>query len=279
MENIKDLLLKLHYLKLEVHTIYQIILKLDQFQDVDDLALKKVLESHYERYRQLNILQIKEELLKHKISYQTILCEDYPKRLLPIFMPPLVLFYKGDYRLAESETIAVIGTRDYSPYGEEACDYFVKGLVEQHMTIVSGLAKGIDRIAHEKAIVYGGRTIAVLGSGLLAIYPKENKALADKIANDHLLISEYPPYEPPSKTHFPFRNRIVSGLSDGVVVIEAAKKSGTLITCDFALDQGKDIYVVPGNIFAKNSEGTNNLIKQGAKLINTIEDILEYFGN
>jgi DNA processing protein len=279
MENIKDLLLKLHYLKLEVHTLYQIILKLYHYQDIDESVLKRVLENHYESFQKLNILQIKEELFKHRISYQTILCEAYPKRLNPIFMPPLVLFYKGDYKLIDTKTIAVIGTRDYSPYGEEACDYFVKALVENQMTTVSGLAKGIDRIAHEKTILYGGRTIAVLGSGLLSIYPKENLALAQQIASEHLLMSEYPPFESPSKTHFPFRNRIVSGLSDGIVVIEAAKKSGTLITCDFALDQGKDIYVVPGNIFAKNSEGTNNLIKQGAKLISHIQDILEYFGN
>lgn len=277
MKCIKDILLKLHYLNLEVNSIYQLLLKLYEYQDMSESIIEKVLGEQYTAYKNLSIVRIKEELILHNIEYKTIICDDYPKSLQNIFMPPVVLFYQGNYSLIDSKRIAVIGARNYTDYGFKACDHFVSQLVEAGLTIVSGLARGIDSIAHRKTIEYGGKTIAVLGSGLLKIYPKENHDLAREIALNHLIVSEYPPNEGAKKTHFPFRNRIVSGLSQGVLVIEAKAKSGTLITSDYALDQSRDVYVVPGSIFEENCEGTNNLIKQGAKLVTHINDVLEFF--
>lgn len=268
-------LLKLHYLGLEIHQIHQIYHKLKTHSHWSISTLKNCLGPSYKTYLKLDENNILRDLKRYKIGFLTINDVIYPDILRHIYMPPLVLFYKGNVELLKSQTMAVIGSRIHTSYGERACNYFVKELVKHGYVIVSGLARGIDGISHRAAIRNSGKTIAVLGSGLLRIYPPEHKKLADVIARNHLLLSEYPPFEPPQKTHFPFRNRIVSGLSEGIVVIEAAKRSGTLITCDFALDQGKDVYAVPGPIFSKKSQGTNELIQQGAKLIQGIEDILE----
>lgn len=214
---------------------------------------------------------------KNGINFISYSDTKYPNQLKEIYDPPIGLYIIGNTDVLNSQkNIAVIGCRECSQYGKNVALDFSAKLSENQVTIVSGLAKGIDSYAHKGAINKMQKTIAVLGNGLDIIYPKENIELAKEIIKyDGAIISEYPLGTKPEKNNFPERNRIVSGISDGIVVIEAKKKSGTLITVDFALEQGRDVYVIPGNITSENSEGTNELIKQGAKLVTSIEDILE----
>lgn len=189
----------------------------------------------------------------------------YPEKLLQLFNPPAVLYVKGDSQLLMAQKkIACIGSREATSYSAEAFKRIIPPLVENQCVIVSGLAKGADTLAHRATIHYGGKTIAVLGHGFQTIYPKKNEGLAQHIAQHHLLLSEYPPHIRPKKHHFPMRNRIISGISDALVVTEAALRSGTLITTGFALEQGKDVFAVPGPITSIQSAGTNNLLKEGA---------------
>ena len=199
----------------------------------------------------------------------------YPEELKNIGCPPKELYCLGNIELLNCKSIAVIGSRNYSEYGKKAATEFSYNLAKEGLCIVSGLARGIDSFAHESALNAKGNTIAVLGSGLDIIYPKENKYLYEKIVkNNCLIISEYPLGTPPQKQNFPARNRIISGLSEGVLVIEARKNSGTNITVDFALEQGKDVFVIPGNIYSTTSDGTNFLIKEGAIPVTDYKDIL-----
>jgi len=189
----------------------------------------------------------------------------YPKELFELIDPPTLLYGKGDISLlTKPNKIAIIGSRNATNYSAMALEFIVPPLVEQEYVIVSGLAKGADSLAHRAAIQYGGKTIGVLGNGFFHIYPKENRSLALEMAKHHLLITEYPPYVGPRKWQFPMRNRIISGISDAIVVTEAALSSGTLITTDHALEHGKDIFVVPGPIHSEQSKGTNQLLKDGA---------------
>lgn len=219
-----------------------------------------------------------EELVREKIQLVTIVDENYPKLLKEIYSPPAVLYYKGTLIPREEFTVAVVGTRKITNYGRQVTPEIVTGLVNNGITISSGLALGIDALAHEATLKNNGRTIAVLGSGLdqQNIYPFHNRFLAEKIIEQGgLVLSEYPPGTLPLKQHFPHRNRIIAGLSLGVLVIEAAKESGALITAKYALDQNRDIFAIPGNIYNENSQGPNNLIKMGAKLVMSATDILE----
>ena len=177
--------------------------------------------------------------------------------------------------MLHTDMIAMVGCRECSNYGKEVSIKFSYELAKNNITIISGMAKGIDSYSHIGCIKAGGKTIAVLGSGLDIIYPKGNSLLYDKIlSTGGLILSEYVIGTKPTKLNFPARNRIISGLSNAIVVIEAKEKSGTLNTVDFALEQGKDVFVVPGNITSANSIGTNDLIKQGAKCVTGVEDIL-----
>lgn len=204
----------------------------------------------------------------------------YPEKLKNIDSPPKELFCLGNLALLNEPSIAIIGSRNYSQYGKRAAKEFTAGLAKQNVCIVSGLAKGIDGFAHHACIEAEGKTIAVLGSGIDVLYPKENEELFhDIVEKGGLIVSEYPLGTPPKKQNFPARNRIISGLSEGVLVIEARKNSGTNITVDFALEQGKDVFVVPGNIYANTSNGTNFLIKEGAIPVTSYKDILEYYGH
>jgi len=201
--------------------------------------------------------------------------KDYPLRLKKIPDPPKQLYIEGNLSVINFP-LAVVGTRKISDYGRQTTEYFVKDLVRAGITIVSGLALGVDGLAHRIALENNGRTIAILGSGLNHIYPTAHKKLAEKILiAGGALISEYPPETPPYKSNFPARNRIISGLSLGVLVVEAPKNSGALITADFALKQKRKIFVVPGRIYDKNSQGTNELIKKGAQLVSESKDILK----
>lgn len=208
-------------------------------------------------------------------SYITILNGSYPLSLKSTFKPPFVLFYKGNIELLKTEKrkIAVIGSRDNSEYGKITTENICKDLVKENFVIVSGLAKGIDSIAHKSCLDNNGETIAVLGNGINVTYPKENDMLYKKIGNEGLIISEYPPNVLPDSFNFPKRNRIIAGLSEGVLVIEAKEKSGTMNTVSHALEDGKQIFCVPER--SNLNSGCNKLIKEGAKLVETAKDILE----
>jgi len=200
----------------------------------------------------------------------------YPRYLKEISHPPPVLYVRGEISEADEWAIGVVGTRRKTAYGRQVATDLVRGLVNNKVTIVSGLARGIDSIAHKAAVEMGGRTIAVLGSGLDIIYPSENRTLANRIINGHgALVSEFPLGTKPEAKNFPPRNRVISGLSMGVIVVEAGKRSGALITADFALEQDREVFAVPGNITSPASRGTNSLIQEGAKLVRNVEDVLE----
>ncbi len=213
---------------------------------------------------------------KNKIKVHTCLDRDYPSNLKEIFDPPFVLYLKGEIRPTDITSIAIVGSRKASVYGLRTAEKLAYELASSGITIVSGLARGIDAMAHKGALKAKGRTIVVLGSGLNNIYPPENKTLAQEIIDSGgAVISEFPMDTPPNNYNFPRRNRIISGLSLGTVVVEAAPKSGALITAGLALEQGREVFAVPGNVNSLNSSGTNSLIKQGAKLVEKSEDIIE----
>ena len=215
---------------------------------------------------------------KHKITPISYHHPQYPESLLELIDPPAVLYAKGRIELLLSpEKIAVIGSRNATPYSQQAIHSLLPPLVEQNIVIVSGLAKGADAMAHAAAIELGGQTIAVTGSGFMHPYPKGNAALHNIIEEKYLSITEYPPYMQPKRWNFPMRNRIISGLSQGVVVTEAKVKSGTLSTVEHALDHGKEIFAVPGNIFSALSEGPHKLIAEGAKPVWKGSQILEEY--
>ncbi len=210
-----------------------------------------------------------------KIEEITINDNRYPNSLKQIDNPPNKLYCLGNIDLLNNVCIAIVGCRNMSKYGEKIAKIFSEGLSKEGATIVSGLAKGIDSVAHKYSFSNLGRTIAVLGCGIDVIYPKENENLyREIIKNDGLIISEYPLGTKPDKDNFPRRNRIISGLSCGVIVVEAKKKSGTMITVDYALNQGKDVFVIPGNIDSLNSTGTNELIKEGARMVTNYKEVL-----
>lgn len=243
----------------------------------EELA-KKILDKNIKEqiYKHIKYMQ------KYKIDIISINDKKYPQILKQIYDPPISLYIKGNAEILNGKNIAIVGCRNSSKYGEEAAKYFAYNLSAKGINIISGLARGIDTYAHIGnlgAMMHNGndicgKTIAVVGNGIDIIYPKENKYLEEKIIKSGgCIISEYPLGTKPEKFNFPARNRIISGLSKGVLVIEARAKSGTLITIDFALQQGRDVYVVPGNINSVNSVGTNDLIKQGAKLVTRVEEI------
>jgi DNA processing protein len=202
--------------------------------------------------------------------------EDYPERLREIYDPPAVLWIRGDVRLLARPGIAVVGTRHPTPYGAGMAELLSRDLANRRLVILSGMARGVDTAAHKGAIDAGGKTVAVWGTGIDVIYPKENKKLAESIvATGGTIVSEYPLGTFPAPQNFPIRNRILSGMSVGVLVIEAAEHSGTRITARLAMEQNRDVYAVPGNVTNKNAWGPNTLIKQGAKLTATWEDVWE----
>jgi DNA processing protein len=201
---------------------------------------------------------------------------EYPERLREIYDPPAVLWIRGDVRQLARPGIAVVGTRQPSPYGAGMAELLSRDLANRRLVIFSGMARGVDTAAHKGTIEAGGKTVAVWGTGIDVIYPKENKKLAEQIvATGGTIVSEYPLGTFPAPQNFPIRNRILSGLSVGVLVIEAAEYSGTRITARCAMEQNRDVFAVPGNVTNKNAWGPNTLIKQGAKLTATWEDIWE----
>ncbi|HJX39273.1 MAG TPA: DNA-processing protein DprA [Anaerolineae bacterium] len=202
--------------------------------------------------------------------------EGYPSRLRQIHSSPPLLYVRGEIRPQDEWAVAVVGTRAATRYGRQMVEEIAGDLARSGITVVSGLARGIDSLAHRAALRAGGRTIAVLGSGIDIIYPHEHRDLAGKIVERGALITEYPLGTKPEAGNFPPRNRIISGLSLGTLVVEAGKRSGALITADYALEQGREVFALPGSVNSRKSEGTNRLIQEGAaKLVMSVEDILE----
>jgi DNA processing protein len=234
------------------------------FQDLHSISIQSMIKT----YKEKNI---------HTV---TIFDKEYPWYLKHIYEPPWVLYAKGNIELLSSEKMmSIVGTRKPTNEGIQVVQRLVPPLVKKGWIIVSGLASGIDTAAHRTAIEHKGKTIAVIAGGVEHIYPKANRKLAKQMMNDQLIISEYPPSTKPQKWQFPMRNRIISGLSLGTVVIQARERSGSLITADMALEQGREVFAVPGSIFSEQSNGTNRLIQQGAKLICCAEDILNEFSH
>jgi DNA processing protein len=199
----------------------------------------------------------------------------YPQRLLQTADPPLLLYAQGRLELLGADSVAVVGSRQPTPQGASNARLMARQLSERGITVVSGLAQGIDGAAHDGALEGPGSTVAVVGTGLDIVYPSRHKALARRIAEQGVLLSEFAPGTPPLPEHFPLRNRIIAGLSLGTLVVEAALRSGSLITARLALECGRDVYAVPGSIHAAQSQGCHALIKQGAKLVETVDDIVE----
>ena len=213
---------------------------------------------------------------KRGYSVLTIEDEKYPMLLREISDPPLVLYYAGKIEVLSEPSVSIVGARKPTPYGRAVAEKLAYDLSAKGVVVISGLAHGIDSISHWGAL-RGGKTIAVLGSGLERIYPKENRPLFEKIIDNGLVLSEYAMKAPPLKYHFPCRNRIIGGLSIGVVVVEGTKRSGSLITARLALDENREVMAVPGNITSELSRGTNWLLQDGAKLVTDWKDVVEEF--
>lgn len=227
-----------------------------------------------ERYRQLDTKQLREAFLKFPSI--SILDSEYPLELKEIYNPPVLLFYKGDISLLQKPKLAVVGARKCSDLGTKSVQKVIAEL-ENRFVIVSGLARGIDTAAHISTLKNGGATIGVIGTGLDVFYPKENQKLQAFMMANHLVISEYGPGEESRKYHFPERNRIIAGLCRGIVVGEAKLRSGSLITCERALEEGREVFAIPGNILDGKSTGCLHLIQEGAKCITSGFDILNEY--
>ena len=215
-----------------------------------------------------------ESILQSGIKVITWNDADYPKRLKSIEHPPPVLYIKGIINTSDENSVAIVGTRQPTSYGRQATSELASFLALNHVTVVSGLARGIDAIAHQQTLQHKGRTLAVLGNGVDVIYPSEHRALYEQIESEGALVSEFAPGTKPDGVNFPPRNRIISGLSQATVVIEAGEKSGALITAEFAAVQGREVFALPGQIFSPKSKGTNRLIRDGANPLINYDDIL-----
>ncbi|MFA7572347.1 MAG: DNA-processing protein DprA [Lutispora sp.] len=255
---------------------------------VFECSRKELIESGILNLKLVDLIVSKRDLDKidrylkkvkeNDIKVYTIDEENYPQNLKNIYDPPPVLYVKGNIKDRDADAIAIVGSRKASEYGLRTGEKLGMELAEAGITVVSGMALGIDSAAHKGALKGRGRTIAVFACGLNYIYPRSGISLAREIVKHGAIISEYPLGIDAIPQNFPARNRIISGMSKGVVVIEANERSGSLITADFALEQGREVFAVPGNISAPNSKGTNELIKNGAKLVASINDILEEYG-
>lgn len=256
-ENVRD------FFELDRDSIKEFCLKnrinsISIIEDKEQNAIEKYITELHEK--QINFISIKSEL--------------YPYLLKNIFDAPLGLYYVGDIPNDDLIKVSIVGSRKSTQYGSMNAYSFGRELASREVAIVSGMAVGIDSMAHKGAIDGKGKTIAILGCGVDVVYPASNTNLRNEIVKNGCIISEFPPKTPPYATNFPIRNRIISGMSDAIIVVEAAKRSGTIITVNQALEQGRDVYVIPGNIGNKFSEGTNNLIKEGATMLTHIDDIL-----
>jgi len=238
----------------------------------EDLAREIIV-----RRPQIDLDQELTKLAKENIGLLTILDEEYPKLLKEIYAPPPLLYIKGEFKATDEFAISIVGTRKLSTYGQQVATRLATDLAQAGLTIVSGLAQGIDTLAHLAALENKARTVAVVGSSLdrNSIFPSINRSLAEKIAQNGAVVSEYPLGSAALKHHFPARNRIISGLALGTLIVEAPAKSGAILTANHALSQNREVFAVPGSIFNDNSAGPHSLIKLGAKMVTNVQDILE----
>ena len=242
--------------------------------DIADISDCRNTAVFMERYFQIDDTHLEKEF--QKFPSFSILDDCYPWDLSEIYDAPVLLFYKGNLDLLKFPKVSVVGSRACSKQGAKSVEKVIQGL-ENELVIVSGLAKGIDTAAHMATLQNGGKTIAVIGTGLDVFYPKANKRLQDYIGNEHLVLSEYGPGEQPLKFHFPARNRIIAGLCRGVIVAEAKMRSGSLITCERAMEEGRDVFAIPGSILDGLSDGCHHLIQEGAKLVTSGQDVIAEF--
>jgi DNA processing protein len=235
----------------------------------------KVIERIVQARQNVDLEKVWKKIESQNIHILTWEDEAYPQRLKQIDQPPPVLYIRGEYLPDDLIAVAIVGTRRVTPYGRQITEELSSFLVANGITVISGLARGVDSIAHQTALKAGGRTIGVLGSGVDKIYPPEHRALAEKMMSQGAIISDYAPGTPPDASNFPPRNRIISGLSLAVVVIEAGETSGALITAEFAAEQGREVFAVPGSILAPQSKGTNKLIQNGALPLLSVNDLMQ----
>ncbi|MCF6137094.1 DNA-processing protein DprA [Pseudalkalibacillus berkeleyi] len=277
LSNHKGIGKKLLYQLLDEDPSLEMIFKLSPMQLMKKIHINSsVAEKILNGRNQEKFLKQLESYEEEGIQVISILNNVYPSLLKEIYDPPMVFYAKGDVQLLNHQSLlSVVGTRYPSKNGQESLKKIINPLINNGWTIVSGLAYGIDILSHQQAVLLSGKTIAVLGSGFHHIYPKEHIEIANALASHHLIISEYPPDWKPAKWQFPARNRIISGLSRGTLIIEARERSGSLITGDQALNQGREVFAVPGSIIEPRSAGTNRLIQQGAKLTTCAQDILD----
>lgn len=252
--------------------------------NLERAGIKQSLVSEFIEWRKVFDIEREEaNLIKENIKYITWHDALYPTLLKEIHSAPYIIYYRGNIELLNSLNkpyLAIVGSRIHSAYAEKIIKQHIPSLIKEGVVIISGLALGVDSLAHQTTVVNRGITVAVLGSGLdeHSIYPPGNKKLAkDIVESGGLLLSEFPLMTPPLRQNFPQRNRIISGLAQATLIIEANFKSGSLITANYALEQNRDVLTIPGNIFSEYSEGTNNLIKLGARVITNSQDILDYF--
>jgi DNA processing protein len=235
----------------------------------------KVIERVIQARESVDLDKVWENIEKQGIKILTWQDEIYPQRLKEIYQPPPVLYVRGEYLPDDLFAVAIVGTRRVSPYGRQITEELSAFLAANGMTVISGLARGVDSISHQTALKAGGRTIGVLGSGVDRIYPPENRVLAERMIERGAVISDYAPGTPPDASNFPPRNRIIAGLSLAVVVVEAGETSGALITAEFAAEQGREVFAVPGSILAPQSRGTNKLIQKGALPLLSVTDLMQ----
>lgn len=236
---------------------------------------QKVVEKFIQIRSQVDLDQMMSSINNKGIKILTWDDIDYPRRLKEISQSPPVLFINGSINVEDDWAVAVVGTRRVTPYGRQVTAEISRFLAQNGVTVVSGLARGVDAIAHQTALQTGGRTIAVLGNGVDVVYPPEHHRLSEEIKKQGALVSDYPLGTLPDGVNFPPRNRIISGLSLATIVVEAGEKSGALITAEFAVDQGREVFAVPGSILTPQSEGTNHLIEQGARPLLKMSEILD----
>ncbi|NOY98469.1 MAG: DNA-protecting protein DprA [Chloroflexi bacterium] len=236
---------------------------------------QKLVERFLQVREDIDLDRLWEQFSAQGIRVLTRTDEAYPERLREIAQSPPVLYLRGEVTADDMWAVAIVGTRRATSYGRQVAEELATFLAQNGVTVVSGLARGVDAIAHQAALKAGGRTLAVLGSGVDRVYPPEHRTLAGKIIANGALISDYPPGTPPESSNFPPRNRIISGLSMATIVVEAGETSGALITAEFAVEQGREVFAVPGNIFAPQSKGANRLIQQGAHPLLKVRDVLD----
>lgn len=244
------------------------------YDNFDDIKLELNMRGSYIREVELEkAINISEWILKNKVGFITFFDKEYPDELKEIEMPPYALFYKGKIDVLKERKVSIIGSRLCSQYGIEITKLLTKELISFNISIISGGAKGIDTIAHKTAIEGDGKTVVILGCGIDVVYPYQNRSLFNSVEENGLIITEFLPGTKPLKHNFPRRNRLISGLSELVIVVEASEKSGSLITARLAAEQGREIMSVPGSLFSKTSRGCNKLIRDGAQVFTDMSDL------